>query len=94
MIVELLAGGAAVFGHLKSRDFVRRRLRYTGIVEKSSTGMGLAAGAATALAAAPIVAVFPFVGAPAALILGAGVGTGVARGIKQARKGGPPDDWS
>lgn len=93
MIVELLAGGVAgVFGHQKSRDFVRRRLRYTGFVQRSSTGMGLAAGAATALVAAPLAAVLPIVGAPAALIVSAGVGTGVAVGIKQARKGSSFDD--
>ena len=91
-MIELVAAGAALVGHWKSKKFVGRRLRYTKVVEKPAVGMGLAAGTVTALAAAPIVAVL---GAPvAALIVGAGVGTGVAAGIKQARKGGPSEDWS
>ena len=80
-----VAGAAGVLGHLKSKDFVRRRLRYTKIVEKSPGGMGLAVGAATAIVAAPVVAVLPFVGTGAALLVGLGVGTGVGVGIKQAR---------
>jgi len=94
-MLELIVGGSvAVYGHIKSKKFVGRKLRYTGVVEKSSTGLGLATGAATALAAGTLAAVLPFVGAGAAVIVGAGVGTGVAAGIKQARKGGPSDDWS
>lgn len=88
MLIELAVGGAAaLFGHAKSKDFVRRRLRYTSVVEKPSVGMGLAAGAVTAVG----VAALPLVGVTAGLIAGAGVGTGVAAGIRQARKGGPSD---
>lgn len=95
VIVSGAVGGAAgLFGHLKSKDFVRRRLRYTRVVEKSSVGMGLVAGAATAVAAAPVVAVLPLVGAGAALLTAAGVGSGVALGVRQARKGGPAEDRS
>lgn len=88
MIIELAVGGAAaLFGHVKSKDFVRRRLRYTSVVEKPSVAMGLAAGAVTAVG----VAALPVLTLTAGLIAGAGVGTGVAAGIKQARKGGPSD---
>lgn len=94
-VFELIVGGVAgLFGHRKSKDFVRRRLRYTGVVEKSSVRMGLVAGAATAVVAVPVAGVLPVVGAGAALITAAGVGSGVALGVMQARKGGMPDDRS
>ncbi len=89
MILETIglgaAGAAGLFGHVKTKEFVRRKLRYTKVAEKSASGMGLMAGAATAVAAAPVVAVLPFVGVGAALLVGFGVGTGVGLGIRQAR---------
>lgn len=83
MIALAVAGTAGVFGHLKSKDWVKRKLRYTSVIEKP--GLGLMAGAAAAIAAAPVVAVLPVVGAGTALAIGAGVGTGVALGAKEAR---------
>lgn len=74
-----IAGAAGVFGHIKSRDFVKRRLRFTSFVDKP--GMGLAAGAVTTVA----VAALPVLGIPAGLIVGAGVGTGVAMGARDAK---------
>jgi hypothetical protein len=87
MIVELLiAGAAGIYGHLKSRQFVGRRLRYTSIVEKPA--LGLWAGVGATIVAAPIVAVLPVVTAATAIVIGAGVGTGVALGVKDT--GEPP----
>ena len=80
-----IAGAAAVLGHLKSRSFVRRRLRYTTWVEKP--GFGIAAGVAAAVVAAPIMGILPFLGAGSALLFGACVGTGVALGAKDAKEG-------
>lgn len=79
------AGAAAVAGHLKSRDFVSRRLRFTSFVEKPA--LGVAAGVGAAILAAPVVALLPFVGAGTALAFGVGVGTGVAVGASRARSG-------
>lgn len=90
MLELVVAGVLGVAGHLKSRDFVQKRLRYTALVDKP--GVGLAAGVATAVLAAPLVAVLPIVGIPTALVLGAGVGTGVARGAARARGGPHPED--
>lgn len=84
------AGTAAVVGHVKSKTFVWKRLRYTTLVEKPA--LGLLAGAGAALVAAPLVAVLPFVGAGTALAFGAGVGTGVAAGASRARSGAVPDE--
>lgn len=86
-MIELIAAGVVgVYGHIKSRDFVGRRLRYTSIVEKPL--LGVWAGVGTTVLAAPIVALLPFVGAGAAIAVGAGVGTGVALGVKDSKE--PP----
>jgi hypothetical protein len=90
MLELIVAGVVGVAGHLKSRDFVHKRLRYTNLVEKPA--LGIAAGVATALIAAPLVAVLPVVGAGTAIALGAGVGTGVALGAARARRRGFTDD--
>ena len=83
-----IAGAASVYGHLKSRKFVRRRLRYTSWVERP--GLGVAAGVAAAILAAPVVAILPLIGPGTALLFGAGVGTGVSMGAREARDG---DVW-
>jgi hypothetical protein len=83
-----IAGAASVYGHLKSRKFVRRRLRYTSWVERP--GLGIAAGVAAAVLAAPVVAILPLIGPGTALLFGAGVGTGVSMGAREARDG---DVW-
>lgn len=78
-----IAGAAGVFGHIKSRRFVGRRLRYTNIVE--TPGLGLWAGVGATVLAAPVVALLPLVGAGTAVVIGAGVGTGVALGVKDSK---------
>ena len=90
MLELIVAGALGVAGHLKSRDFVQRRLRYTSWVEKPS--VGVAAGVATAVVAAPLVAIIPFIGAGTAIALGIGVGTGVSLGAAKARSGEFPDE--
>ncbi len=91
MIIELMiAGVVGVASHVKSKSFVRKRLRFTNIVEKP--GLGVFAGAVATVAAAPVVAVVPLVGAVTAVAFGAAVGTGVAIGASQARRGLLPED--
>jgi hypothetical protein len=85
-----IAGAAGVYGHLKSRKFVRRRLRFTSVVERP--GLGIMAGVAAAVVAAPLVAILPIVGTGTALLFGAGVGTGVSMGAREAREGDVWDD--
>lgn len=88
-MLELLgmgvAGAAGVYGHLKSRKFVRKRLRFTSVVERP--GLGIMAGVAAAVLAAPVVAILPILGTGTALLFGAGVGTGVSMGARDARDG-------
>jgi hypothetical protein len=87
-----LAGAAGIYGHIKSRKFVRKRLRYTSWVEKPY--LGIASGVVAAVLAAPVVGIIPFLnlGASTAMIFGAGVGTGVSMGAKEAREGSSFDD--
>ena len=81
-----IAGIVGVYGHIKSREFVGQRLRYTSLVEKPA--VGLFAGVGAMIVAAPIVAVLPFIGAGTAIAVGIGVGTGVALGVKDTKN--PP----
>ncbi len=91
MIIEsMIAGALGVASHFKSKDFVRRRLRFTSVVEKP--GIGIFTGAAATIAAAPVVAILPVVGPLTAVAFGAAVGTGVALGARQARQGLLPED--
>ena len=85
-----IAGAAGIFGHVKSRKFVRRRLRYTNWVEKPY--LGLIAGVAAAILVTPLVGPLPLVGQSTALIFGAGVGTGVSMGAREAREGSSYED--
>ena len=86
LIAAGIAGVAGVYGHISSRKFVGKRLRYTNLVEKPM--LGLWAGVVTTVVAAPVVALLPIVGAGTALAAGLGVGTGVALGVSDAKE--PP----
>lgn len=92
MLEIIAAGVVGAAGHVKSKKFVRRRLRFTEWTEKP--GIGLAAGVVTTLAAAPLVMLLPVVGPGTAIVAGIGVGTGVAIGARQAREGHrEPDEY-
>ncbi len=74
-----IAAAVGIYAHLKSRRFVRRRLRYTSWVEKR--GLGILAGVVTAIA----VSWLPLVGFGAGLVVGAGVGSGIHMGASDVR---------
>jgi hypothetical protein len=75
-----LASGAAGAGFVGSKRFVRERLRYVDGVRKPSAAF-IAGGVAT-LAAAPVVALLPFVGGGTALLFGLAVGAGTRSGAR------------
>ena len=79
----LAAGSAALIGYVKSRQFVRTRLRYVEGVHDTSAS--LKAGGAAILVAAPIVWLVPFIGAPTAILFGIAVGAGVKAGSRDIR---------
>jgi hypothetical protein len=78
-----VAAAAGVIGHIKSRKFVGRRLRFTSVVEKPY--VALVAGVTATIVAAPL-AWLPLVGIGTAVAFGTGVGTGVALGVKDAKR--------
>jgi hypothetical protein len=87
-IIGLAAAGAAgLFGYVKSRGFVRKRLRFVDAVKKPY--VPVLAGGAAALVAAPVVAILPIVGAGTAIVFGASVGVGVASARKDIESGKP-----
>jgi hypothetical protein len=86
LIAAVIAGVAGVVGHMKSRSFVGKRLRYTNIVE--TPALGLWAGVGATILAAPVVAVLPIVATGTAIVIGVGVGTGVALGVRDTKE--PP----
>ncbi len=84
LLALLVAGGSAAAGYVKARRFVRRRLRFVDAVQKGTAP--LVAGAAAAVAAAPVVWVLPVVGAGTALLFGVSVGAGVRAGARDVRR--------
>lgn len=76
-----LTVGAGLFGYLSTKDFAKRKLRFVDAVQ--SPGAAVVAGVGAAVIAAPVVWILPLVGAPAALLLGAGVGLGMRSAQKE-----------
>jgi len=84
-IISYAATGAiAVGGYVKTRNFVRDRLRFVDAMHRPAAPWVV--GVAVALVALPVVAVVPFIGGGTALLLGVGVGVGVRRGSKEVRR--------
>ena len=79
LIGLVASGAAAVVGHLGSRDYTGRKLRYTWVGENPGAS-GFIAGLGVARRAAPGGAVLPIGGGGTARARGAGGGTGVAMG--------------
>ena len=79
-----IAAAAGIVGHMRTRKFVGRRLRFTSLVEKPY--LGVAVGVTATVVASPLVAVLPVVGVGTAIVFGTGVGTGAALGAKDAKK--------
>ncbi|HAT37022.1 MAG TPA: hypothetical protein DCS75_00910 [Gemmatimonadetes bacterium] len=84
LIATAIAGAAGVLVHVKSRYFVKQRLRYTSFVDKPMLGVWVGIGAT--IVATPIVAALPIVDAGTAIALGVGMGTGVAMGVKDSER--------
>jgi len=79
-----VTGAASIFGYLKSRQFVRRRLRFVDAVQ--NPGVPLAAGGIAGLAALPLAAILPVVGAVSAVVFGVGIGAGVLHGARDVKR--------
>lgn len=88
-MIELIALATTVtataVGHIGARRFVRERLRFVDAVQRRRAPW--IAGGAALLLAAPVAWVLPVVGGGSALLFGAAVGTGVAFGARDVRRG-------
>ncbi len=78
-----ITGGAAFWGYLKSRKFVRSRLRFVDAAHTPSAP--IMAGAAAALITTPLV-LLPLIGVLFPVTVGVGVALGVAHGSKDVKR--------
>jgi len=84
MLMLAGAGVAAILGHVRTRQYVRARLRFVDVVQ--SPAAPVIAGIGAALLAAPVVWLLPVLGAGTALVFGAAVGSGAALGSRDVRR--------
>lgn len=78
---------AVIIGYMNSRRFVRTRLRYVDAVQRWTAP--LLAGLGAALVATPVAWLLPLVGSGTAVLFGLAVGTGVAHGARDVKRGTP-----
>ncbi len=83
-----IASVVAILLHGSTRRFVRNRLRYVDMVQKSIAPW--AAGGAAFLLGAVLVPVLPIVGIGTAITAALAVGSGVAAGARDIRSGTTP----
>jgi hypothetical protein len=83
MIAFAATVSAVVLGFVKTREFVRNRLRFVEAVHAPSAP--IKAGGAAMLLAAPVVWVLPVVGFPTAALFGLAVFLGVRAGSRDIR---------
>ena len=80
-----IPAAAGILGYVNSRQFVRTKLRFVDAAQRRRTPW--IAGAAAALVAAPVAWALPLIGGGTALLFGVSVGTGVAHGARDIRRG-------
>jgi hypothetical protein len=83
LITLAVATFATAFGYIQARGFTRRRLRFVDTAQGS--GAPWIAGVLAGAVALPVVGFLPLVGFGTAALFGAGVGTGVAAGVRDIR---------
>lgn len=82
-----LTGAATGVAYVWTKGFVRRRLRFVDAVRRPLAPV--VAGVAAAALALPLAGLLPVVTAASGLLIGAGVGAGVANGRKEPGLHGP-----
>lgn len=80
-----LTVAAVILGYMSSRRIVRTRLRYVDALQRWTAP--LVAGLGAALIATPVAWLLPLVGSGTALLFGIAVGTGVAHGARDVKRG-------
>lgn len=84
LILLGVAGAGALAGYVKTRQFVRDRLRFVDAVHRRSAPF--VAGGAAAIAAAPVAWVLPVIGGGSAVLFGAAIGWGVVKGRRDIER--------
>ncbi len=79
-----LTGAAAIYGYIKTRQFVRRRLRFVDAVNNPMAP--LVAGGAVGLLTIPVVSLLPLIGGLSAVFFGLGIGVGIGAGVLHGAK--------
>lgn len=81
-----VSGGGALYGYIKSRQFVRRKLRFVDAIQNPV--VPVAAGLATGIAAAALsmVPLMPIITVGTGVLVGLGVGTGVLHGSRDVKR--------
>ena len=79
-----VTGVASAFGYIKSRQFVRKKLRFVDAVQHPY--VPFLAGGVALLIALPITVLLPVVGTVSAVLFGMGVGAGVLQGANDVKR--------
>lgn len=78
-----VAGTASVWSYMKTRRFVRERLKFVDAAQKKSAAV--IAGVGTGLLVTPL-SVLPLVDVGTAVVMGIAVGVGVSKGRKDIQR--------
>jgi hypothetical protein len=78
-----VSGAAAVYSYMKSRQFVRSRLRFVDAVQNPA--VPLVAGIGVAIVLYPL-SFLPIITVGTGLLIGLGVGTGVLHGSRDVKR--------
>ena len=84
LITAGVAGAGAIYGYIKSRSFVRERLRFVDAAQSRAAVLVAAAGSLLLLT--PVAWLLPFVDAGSVLLVTLGIGAGVNAGRKDIRR--------
>ena len=78
-----VSGAAAVYGYMKSRKFVRSKLRFVDAIQNPA--VPLVAGIGTAVVASAL-SFLPIITVGTGLLVGLAVGTGVLHGSRDVKR--------
>jgi len=78
-----VSGGAALFSYMKSRQFVRSRLRFVDAIQNPA--VPLVAGIGTAVVASAL-SFLPIITVTTGLLVGLAVGAGVLHGSRDVKR--------
>ena len=81
-----VSGGAALYSYVKSRQFVRNRLRFVDAVQNPAVPLVAGVGTAFVASAIALVPFMPIITVTTGLVVGLAVGTGVLHGSRDVKR--------